>query len=324
MQQRVDIRSLPFPFQRSGLHGPSGDRGQRHRAGRRFSPVCLRARVELAPEWIRQKLRRRRDDRSRGRASQSRPIPGRARHQAPTAGPRRSPALERAAAAGDPTFRIEPSQAADSSSIFISPDIATCDDCLNELFDPRDRRYRYPFLNCTNCGPRLTIITGAPYDRERTTMASLRDVRPCRAEYDDPGNRRFHAQPTACPSCGPQLQLLDRLGTADRLRRSARRSRPGICYPDQSWRSRVWAAITSLARRAMSGPWRSCAVESTAMRSHSPLWCADLAAASATLRDRPGRGTTAHLPAPPDRSLASKTRAPASPSRSPRATRSSA
>jgi hydrogenase maturation protein HypF len=113
---------------------------------------------------------------------------------------------------GDPAFRIEPSEPADSASIFISPDIATCDDCLAELFDPRDRRYRYPFLNCTNCGPRLTIITGSPYDRERTTMAPFTMCPPCRAEYDDPHNRRFHAQPTACPACGPQLTLLDRSG----------------------------------------------------------------------------------------------------------------
>jgi hydrogenase maturation protein HypF len=96
--------------------------------------------------------------------------------------------------------------------IFVSADVATCDLCLAELFNPLDRRYRYPFLNCTNCGPRLTIVTGAPYDRQRTTMASFRMCDPCRAEYEDPANRRFHAQPIACPTCGPQLQLLDAQG----------------------------------------------------------------------------------------------------------------
>ncbi len=116
-------------------------------------------------------------------------------------------------ARGEPSFRIEPSEAGDERQVFISADVATCDDCLVELFDPRDRRYLYPFLNCTNCGPRLTIITGAPYDRERTSMAAFAMCPACRAEYDDPADRRFHAQPTACPACGPRLSLLDGTGS---------------------------------------------------------------------------------------------------------------
>ena len=91
----------------------------------------------------------------------------------------------------------------------ISPDTFVCADCLQELFDVEDRRYCYPFINCTNCGPRYTIVTGIPYDRPLTTMADFPLCTACQSEYDDPASRRFHAQPNACPECGPQLQLLD-------------------------------------------------------------------------------------------------------------------
>jgi hydrogenase maturation protein HypF len=113
---------------------------------------------------------------------------------------------------GENEFRIKPSATDGPGSVFISPDVATCADCRRELFDPTDRRFDYPFLNCTNCGPRLTIITGAPYDRARTTMRGFTLCAECRAEYEDPTNRRFHAQPTACPACGPQLAILDATG----------------------------------------------------------------------------------------------------------------
>jgi hydrogenase maturation protein HypF len=121
---------------------------------------------------------------------------------------------ERRPARGERGFHIEHSERGAGGSVVVSPDVATCDDCLAELFDPADRRYRYPFLNCTNCGPRLTIVTGSPYDRERTTMAGFAMCPACRAEYEDPANRRFHAQPTACPACGPRLTLLDAAGCA--------------------------------------------------------------------------------------------------------------
>jgi hydrogenase maturation protein HypF len=110
---------------------------------------------------------------------------------------------------GDLEFRIESSEIDITGSIFVAPDIATCDDCLRDLFDPLDRRYHYPFVNCTNCGPRLTIIQGAPYDRVRTTMAAFTMCAACRSEYENPGDRRYHAQPIACPTCGPSLQVFD-------------------------------------------------------------------------------------------------------------------
>jgi hydrogenase maturation protein HypF len=104
-------------------------------------------------------------------------------------------------------FSIRHSQAQAGAFQPISPDICICDDCLLELFDPSDRRYRYPFINCTNCGPRFTIIQDIPYDRPKTTMAAFEMCPDCRAEYDDPLDRRFHAQPNACPVCGPQVEL---------------------------------------------------------------------------------------------------------------------
>jgi len=109
-------------------------------------------------------------------------------------------------------FRIVESDAQGDAAVPVSVDVATCDDCLGELFDPHDRRHRYPFLNCTNCGPRYTIVRGVPYDRPLTTMAAFPMCAECRREYEDPADRRFHAQPIACPSCGPTLILRDAAG----------------------------------------------------------------------------------------------------------------
>lgn len=117
----------------------------------------------------------------------------------------------------------------------ISADVSTCDDCLKELFDPDDRRYLYPFINCTNCGPRFTIIEDIPYDRARTTMREFEMCAECRAEYEDPLDRRFHAEPTACPACGPQVSL-----SADE--ESLLAFRGGHCPPSQE---------TKVSRRAM-------------------------------------------------------------------------
>ena len=109
-------------------------------------------------------------------------------------------------------FVIRASSAQENRTVLISPDMAVCGDCLVELFDPNDRRYRYPFINCTNCGPRYTIIHDIPYDRPYTAMARFAMCGQCSREYHDPGDRRFHAQPNACWQCGPQLWLVDRQG----------------------------------------------------------------------------------------------------------------
>ena len=168
---------------------------------------------------------------------------------------------------GDARFQIHSSEADCLGQIFISPDVATCAACLAELFDPCDRRYRYPFLNCTNCGPRLTIITGAPYDRPRTTMAGFAMCAACRAEYENPADRRFHAQPTACAMCGPTLKIIqspaagelwDGSGESRPTWRRPRRGPPSRSRSIYSWRhcarvksglSRDWGATTSSAMR---------------------------------------------------------------------------
>ncbi|MGB6193583.1 MAG: Sua5/YciO/YrdC/YwlC family protein, partial [Terracidiphilus sp.] len=123
-------------------------------------------------------------------------------------------AVETLPASGVSGFHILSSQVLGRVNTGIPADAATCSDCLRELLDPADRRYRYPFLNCTNCGPRFTITRHIPYDRPQTSMAVFPMCAACQAEYNDPMNRRFHAQPNACPLCGPHIWLEDNKGFA--------------------------------------------------------------------------------------------------------------
>ncbi len=121
-------------------------------------------------------------------------------------------AAEERAVCGADAFVILESPRGEAPDAPVTPDTAVCAECLHELGDPGDRRFRYPFINCTNCGPRFTIVRGVPYDRPLTTMAAFAMCATCRAEYEDPADRRFHAQPNACPACGPSVTLLSGTG----------------------------------------------------------------------------------------------------------------
>ncbi|MFF9051911.1 carbamoyltransferase HypF [Streptomyces erythrochromogenes] len=152
--------------------------------------------------------------------------------------------------AGGAGFTIVASRTGGPARTLVSPDVATCADCLAELADPADRRHRHPFITCTHCGPRFTIVTGLPYDRAHTTMARFPMCPDCAREYGDPGDRRFHAQPVACPACGPRLTLL-----------TARTGRPPCETPDEdpiAGARRLLAAGAILAVKGLGGYHLAC------------------------------------------------------------------
>jgi hydrogenase maturation protein HypF len=184
--------------------------------------------------------------------------------------------VTRLAPNGGSGFTIAASQHVAGPVTNAPPDTAACADCCRELQDPSDRRYRYPFITCTNCGPRFTIITSLPYDRPSTTMAGFPLCAPCDAEYHDPTDRRFHAQPVACPDCGPHIWLETGHGS-----RTLRRHRPDRRTP--SWRRRTACSPTvpsSPSRGSVASTWpvapttrrpsRPCAGGSSARASRSP------------------------------------------------------
>jgi hydrogenase maturation protein HypF len=151
---------------------------------------------------------------------------------APPAARVRSVTVSEISVAEIDTFTIADSATSSERHVSIPADLATCDDCLRELLDPNDRRYRYPFINCTNCGPRYSIVYGSPYDRAKTSMESFEMCDACRSEYESPLDRRFHAQPNACPDCGPRLAAVTPQGkdveTDDPIGCAARALRAGL------------------------------------------------------------------------------------------------
>ena len=242
-----------------------------------FRPWVYRAGARGGHPRPRPQRRRGSDDRGVRQPAGPQPLREAPRDRGPArrARPRASGARHRRRA-GAPDFAIAASRDDGARRVSIPPELATCPDCLAEVFDPADRRYLYPFTNCTNCGPRYSIALDAPYDRPATTMAAFTMCAACRREYDDPLDRRFHAQPNACPACGPSCGCWAAAAEQTRARswpwraRATRSPRPRArSSPGGSSRSRAWAASTSPATPRPPRRCVGCASASGATRSRS-------------------------------------------------------
>ena len=204
----MEVTNETIPHHFRCRKNPAETRRSRRGAGRWLPSVRLPAR-DRNYNWPAGStiLRRAFSSKSKARAPRSKNFCSGSKPKNPCAASSKALKPRGSTPVGFKNFEIRASETGGDKTALVLPDIATCPDCLREIFDPKNRRFRYPFTNCTNCGPRFSIIESLPYDRANTSMKKFTMCPQCQAEYDDPRDRRFHAQPNACPVCGPRLEL---------------------------------------------------------------------------------------------------------------------